>query len=224
MDSIVDIFSSIKNYVLNLLFPLSCLGCATKGEIVCDKCLAQIRHAERETERNIIAVYDYRDPLIKKVIWNLKYYHHPYIGERLGKLLFEELMEEISGLEIYTKGKPILLIPVPITSSRTKMRGYNQAFKIAQGLYHSGNKTLFELKDKIVSKKTNTLPQARIANRARRLKNVQGIFEVKNHEIVKNRTIIVIDDVTTTGGTIQEMMKVLKHAGAKKVIGFAVAH
>lgn len=224
MNYIVNIFTPLINYILSLLFPLSCLGCKKKDEIICNNCLSQIRHAERETDRDIIAVYDYRDPIIKKVIWNLKYYHHPYIGKKLGKIMYEELMEEISGLEMYTKGQPILLVPVPITSTRTKMRGYNQATKIARGLCASANKSLFELNDRLVTKKTNTLPQARITNRARRLKNVQGIFEIKNSEIIKGRTVIVIDDVTTTGGTIKEMMKILKSSGAKKVLGFAVAH
>ena len=56
------------------------------------------------------------------------------------------------------------------------------------------------------------------------MENVRGVFEIKNPEIVKGRTIVVIDDVTTTGGTISEIIKILKKAGAKKVVGFAVAH
>lgn len=220
----VNIYKYTLNFILNILFPIECLGCKIKGEILCENCSSFIKLAERETESNIIALYDYRDPLIKKVIWNLKYYHHHFIGNKLGKILYQELLEEISDLRMYTEGKPILVIPVPISRNKTKIRGYNQADKIAQGFCSSGDKGLFELKNNVVTKKTNTIPQARINSRERRLKNVIGIFEVKNSEIIKGRTIIVIDDVTTTGGTIKEMMKILKKAGAKKVVGFAVAH
>ncbi|MEK7106073.1 MAG: phosphoribosyltransferase family protein, partial [Patescibacteria group bacterium] len=64
----------------------------------------------------------------------------------------------------------------------------------------------------------------RITNRNERLKNVKGVFEIKNPEVVKGRTIIIIDDVTTTGGTIKEILKLLKNSGAKKAVGFTVAH
>ena len=83
---------------------------------------------------------------------------------------------------------------------------------------------IFELKNHIVFKKIDTLPQAKITNRKRRLENVRGVFDIKNPENIKGKTIIIIDDVTTTGGTILEIMKILKKSGAKKVIGFAVAH
>ena len=53
---------------------------------------------------------------------------------------------------------------------------------------------------------------------------MNGVFEIKNSESVKGRTIFVIDDVITTGGTIMEIMKILKKAGAKKVYGFGIAH
>jgi predicted amidophosphoribosyltransferase len=76
----------------------------------------------------------------------------------------------------------------------------------------------------LVIKNINTKPQARIENRKERLKNLEGAFSVVDEQYIKARTIIVIDDVTTTGGTMNEISKILKSAGAKKVVGIAIAH
>ena len=212
------------NFFLEILFPTRCIGCDEKGEILCENCIYSIRLAERPTEEKILALYDYRDPLVKKAIWKLKYYHSPYLGRKLGLLLYESFLEEINLLEILSLGSPILVIPVPISSEKRKTRGYNQSEIIARSFCSSSNGKLFEFRKNIIYKKLNTIPQARIENRERRLKNIKDAFIIKNIELVKGRTIIVIDDVTTTGGTLTEMIKLLKNSGAKKVVGFAIAH
>lgn len=214
----------IKNFLLDILFPVKCLGCKMKNEILCGNCVFKIRLAERETDKNIIAMFDYRDTLVKKVIWELKYHHKRYLGEKLGQLLYEFLIEDISDMKIDVSGRSIYVIPVPISSKKTKVRGYNQALAIAKGFCNQREIGILELKDKVIIKKIDNIPQAKITNRKRRLENVRGVFDIKNKDIIKGRTIIVIDDVTTTGGTIMEVMKILKKSGAKKVIGFAVAH
>lgn len=212
------------NIILELLFPSKCLGCNISGEILCQNCINKLEPAERETERNIIASYDYRDPIIKKAIWKLKYYGSPYLGERLGQLLYADLVEDVALLQMFSQGSPILVIPVPISKDRKKGRGYNQSEVIARSFCNSAERNVFELKNNLVTKIINTLPQARLTNRNKRLKNIKGAFKITDEERIKDRTVIVIDDVTTTGGTITEIMKILKKSGAKKVIGFAVAH
>jgi competence protein ComFC len=213
-----------KNFLLNILFPTKCIGCGANDEIICDICIGNIRLTERETDKNIIALFDYRDQIIKKAIWELKYHHKRYIGEKLGGLLYENMIEDISDMKIQVSGRSILVIPVPISSIKNKIRGYNQSLSIAKGFCREVDKNVFEIKNNIIYKKINTLPQARITNRARRLENVRGVFDIRNEEIIKGRTIIVIDDVTTTGATMNEIIKILKKSGAKKVVGFAVAH
>jgi ComF family protein len=220
-------FSTIKRiwyYFLEILFPSLCLGCKTKGEILCSNCIIKINRNKREMEDNIIALFEYHNPLIKNIIWNLKYYHHPYLGKKLGEILYEEVMEDISEMRLYTQGSPILVIPVPVSKNKMKIRGYNQAEKIASGFCEKGGKKVFKLKNNIINKKTETIPQARINNRARRLKNIAGSFEINNPKDISGQTIIIIDDVTTTGGTLNEIIKLLKESGAKKVIGLAIAH
>lgn len=214
----------IKNFLLEMISPTLCLRCNQKNEILCNNCVLKVKLAERETDKNIVAVFDYRDLVMKKAIWELKYHHKHYLGEKLGQLLYEFLIEDITDIKTYVSGRSIYVIPVPISNKKTKLRGYNQALAIAKGFCDSAEVGVFELKNNIVIKKVETTPQAKITNRKRRLENVRGVFEVKNKENVKGRTIIIIDDVTTTGGTINEMMKILKKAGAKRVVGFAVAH
>jgi ComF family protein len=212
------------NWLLEIVSPPTCLGCQIKGEILCPNCIMKIPRVEREINNKIIAIFEYHNPLVKKIIWNLKYYHHPYLGQKLGEILYDELLEDIYEIKIYTAGSPILVIPVPISRAKTKMRGYNQAKKIARGFCQRGGKKIFNLGNNIVTKKTETIPQARISNRSKRLKNIHGTFKIKKPEFVRGRTIIVIDDVTTTGGTMNEIINILEKAGAKKVIGLAVAH
>ncbi len=207
-----------------MIFPTNCVGCHEKDEILCDDCIKKLQLTNRETSKNIVAVFDYRDDVIRKAIWELKYHNKRYLGEKLGQLLYEFLIEEVSDLKTAVAGKPIIVIPTPISNKKTKVRGYNQALAIAKGFCRFANAETFELKSNLVFKNKDTAPQAKITNRKRRLENVRDVFDIKNSEIVKGRTIIIIDDVTTTGGTISEIMKVLKKAGAKKVVGFAVAH
>ena len=83
-----------------------------------------------------------------------------------------------------------------------------------------------KLENNILIKPKETEHQARIENRQKRLKNILGSFSVKNEkvELVKGRNIILIDDIATTGATLNEARKILKQAGAGKIIAFTIAH
>lgn len=215
---------SVINYFLELIFPSWCLGCHLKGQILCDNCINKLEPAERPTEESIIAVYDYRDPLVKKIIWELKYYNKRYLGEKLGELLYNSMIDEVSSIKAFSNGSPICVIPVPISSNRKKHRGYNQSELIARNFCFNAPLGTFEIKNNIIYKKVDKIPQAKITNRNERLKNVKGVFGIKNNELIKNKVVIIIDDVTTTGGTILEIMKLLKQSGVRKVLGFTIAH
>lgn len=224
MEWILKLLKQIKSWLLDIVFVETCLGCHKKGEPICDACIRKARRVERETDRDIFALFDYRDGVIKKAIWRLKYYNKTELGKKLGEFLYEEMIEEISDMRLYTSGSPILVIPVPISRIKDRSRGYNQSEIIARGFCEKSRKETLEFRSDIVKKKIDTKPQARIENRKERLKNIEGAFEVTKPEIAKGRTIIIIDDVTTTGGTINEITKVLKSSGAKKVVGMTLAH
>lgn len=215
--------ASIYNFIVDILFPLRCISCKKSGYYICDGCIPTPHRREIESLENIDACFDYRDPIIKKMIWDLKYYNKRSAGAVLGRHLYEYIQEEISELRTLHNGEPFIVIPVPLSRERRRERGYNQAEHIARGFVNA-NPNIFILNTDIVVKQINTGPQARINNKKRRLKNIKGAFKLKDGANVKNKIIFVIDDVTTTGGTLSEMMKVLKKAGAREIRGLAVAH
>ena len=70
--AILRFVEKAKNYLLDIFFPIKCFGCGLKDKVLCDNCVAKIPQTERETENGIIALFDYRDPLIKKIIWEFQ--------------------------------------------------------------------------------------------------------------------------------------------------------
>ncbi|HEC30480.1 MAG TPA: ComF family protein, partial [Candidatus Yonathbacteria bacterium] len=116
----------------------------------------------------------------------------------------------------------VLLIPIPLSRKRRWSRGFNQAEVLARAISEAEQPTLI-LSTALRRTKHNN-PQTLIKNKDLRLQNMRGVFEVRNPKEITGKRIIVIDDITTTGATLHEATKVLKKAGAKEAIGFAVAH
>ncbi len=217
----------ILSKLLDILFPENCIGCKQPDTLLCDQCISKIRPAERESARQILSFFDYRDPVMKEAMWKLKYGKKRHIAQILGNALYERSMEEIADMRSFTLGLPILVIPVPIHNKKKRLRGYNQAKLIAQHFVMSAPKNILEMEERIIVKTKATIPQARINNRNRRLANIKNAFAYRKdfnpHEL-RGRVVIVLDDITTTGGTLTEIIKLVEDAGVKKVVGFAVAH
>lgn len=222
-----DFIHNIYQQILDWVLPMYCIGCKKQGLALCQLCITKIRTAERESARHIEALFDYRDPLIKSIIWELKYNNKKVYAEILGQYLYDEMLEEISTLNMFSRGSGVVIVPVPLSKSRLKKRGYNQSLLLAQAFVGNTSSNIMYINKDIVIKIKDTSPQARIVNRNKRLANIKGAFAFKNLEaknFVKGKTFIILDDVTTTGGTIHEIMKLLEKSGAKKVVGMAVAH
>jgi ComF family protein len=215
---------SLTNSFLNVFFPETCLGCGYRGSPLCTLCARALPHAQREVNNDIKACFEYRDELVRKIIWNLKYRARSSIGDTLGALIYTELLEDIAEMEMFSRGSPILLIPIPLSHKRMKMRGYNQAEKIARGVRRAQSGNTLIVKTDLVDKQKDTSPQARISDRRKRLKNIAGAFTLRNADTLVGATVIVIDDVTTTGATLHEVITLIRKAGATHVIGVAFAH
>lgn len=194
----------LYNFILDMLFPVYCPCCNKKDEILCENCLLKIKLTERETEKDIIAIFDYRDLLMKKIIWQLKYHHQKYLGQKLGQIIYEFTKNEISDIKTLSSGKPIIVIPVPSSKKRLKERGYNQAELLATGFWKENPRDL-EFMNKLVFKKIETEHQARISNKKIRLNNLKGVFVVNDKFNIRGRSIVVIDDVTTTGDILRNI-------------------
>jgi len=214
----------IFNTILNLIFPVNCLACNKKGEIFCFNCITNTPNAERETSRWTFALYDYRHLPIKKAVWLLKYKNKKKIAEIFAESLYGKINEELSDLSIFENFREPILIPIPLSKKRLRERGYNQTELICKELIKLDTEKIFTLEKNVLIKIKETEHQARIRNRNERLKNLIGTFGVINENKIKDRNIILIDDVTTTGSTLNEARKTLKQAGAKKIIAFTLAH
>ena len=194
------------------------------------------RSRELNGRENLIALFDYRDPLVRTAIWELKFRGNCAIAALLAEILFDELSAELSEREIFENFTRPLLVPIPLSKKRRRERGFNQCeilltelAKLDTGKPASSANRIFEVNKNLLIKVRDTSSQTKADSRASRLKNLRGAFAVRAGTLretneVANRNIIVIDDVTTTGATLSEALKTLRRAGAKKVLGFALAH
>jgi ComF family protein len=212
------------NTILNVIFPVNCISCGKNGIDLCAKCLADSPQAERENPNWIFSLFDYRHPPIKKAIWLLKYKGKKSMANVFIEVLHGRILEELSDLSIMENFREPILIPIPLASKRKRERGFNQAELICQKLVELDKNNNFKLKKNVLIKPKDTEHQAKIEDRAKRLKNILGSFAVKNPEKIKNRNIILIDDVATTGATLNEARRTLKQAGTRKIIAFTIAH
>ncbi len=215
--------------ILNMVFPTKCLLCGKNGVDLCLNCIREAPPAERESAEWIFPLYDYRNPAIKKSLWLLKYKGKKRLANVFAEILYEKILEELSELSILENFIDTILIPVPLSAKRYHERGYNQAQLICEEIIKINNLRNgvdMQLGKNILVKPKDSEHQAHIKDRRARLKNIIGSFAIKLEKInlVKNRNIILIDDILTTGATLSEARKVLKQAGARKIIAFTLAH
>lgn len=224
------------SFLTNLIFPPECLGCRTKlleGEALCEECFLKIGlyqtlfcgqcRARLPRPRKIChqnfpyllgAAASYSNESVRNLILNLKFKGARQAAEPLIKLL-----------AAYSKpiGLPwekFLVIPIPLSRERLRERDFNQAFLIARGFAnHFG---LEVIQENLVRIKNNR-PQSETKTFMERQKNVVGVFKVIHPEVLKNRPVFLVDDVTTSGATFLEATLTLKRAGVRKVVALAVA-
>src|SRR3989338_619088 len=195
--------------ILAVLFPQKCLGCKKENEILCSDCLLKINRPDTPHLNGIHIASNYQDAVLKKALWMLKYQGVKQLAKPLAELVRERIWKKL-------ETENWLVVPVPLSKKKLRHRGYNQAEMIAGEL--SAN-----VRADILFKKFHTKSQVEVKNKEERLVNIIGSFEIKNPEKIKGKKIILIDDVLTTGATMRETKKVLKSAGAKKVVGVVVA-
>lgn len=217
----------LYNFILDLLLPQYCLGCHKNGESICEDCLWKaIRNTENLGE-DTFAVYSYHDPVIKEAIKALKYKGAKVISVSLAKALYEASLEIISEeIELENKllKQKILVIPVPLHRTRLQKRGFNQSEEIAKKICELDENRTLEINTKVLERTKETPSQVSVVNREKRLSNLRDAFSIKNKDEINGKTILLIDDVITTGATMDSCRKKLLKAGAKKVIAFSVAH
>ncbi len=210
------------NFILDLLFPKFCLNCQKEGDYLCEDCQATLEisgfHQRYPTSRltDLYFALNYQKPLIQNIIKLFKY--EPFVKD-LSKILSSLIIYHFQLLDNKPNFSDYVLIPMPLARNRLKWRGFNQAEEIGKELSKFFkipllNNTLVKIKE--------TLPQVELVGKARK-ENIKGVFLLNNENLIKNRKILLIDDVYTTGATMEEAAQVLKTAKAKEIIGIVVA-
>ena len=219
--------------VVALLFPELCNACGTHlyyGEKeICIKCLRDLPftdfhlHEEnrvakqlwgRLPDTNAMAMLYFRKGTkVQNLMHSLKYKGKTAVGVKLGNLLGEKLQLSKDYKDID------LIIPVPLHYSKERLRGYNQSKTIADGIAETLNKTV-SIQHLIRSKSTETQTKK---TRYTRYENMQSVFDVKHTEELQNLHVLLVDDVITTGATLEACGNALLNSGIKKLSIAAVA-
>ena len=232
----------VVNWLSDLIFPVRCIGCGKFRDYICRGCLGfmsvkktfECIGCKRNTPfgqtcflcektnsvEQLLIVADYKNPLVEKSLKFLKYKFIIDFEQPLSFLMKKYLkwLTLDKKFNVFEAGP--LLVPVPLHLRRLNWRGFNQSELLAKKLADTFQ---MEMAGDVIERAGNAIPQADIKEREERLKNMNGIFRIKNGNKLTGREVLLIDDVCTTGATLNECAKVLKENGATKVIALVVA-
>ena len=216
--------------ILNFIYPPVCGICGKlNSDFLCKKCekileseavfgVDKYKKIERKKEniKNNFNDKKYFDEhlyiflyqgIIRRIILKYKFQEEAYLYKTFVNFLLknENFFEKIEKYDT--------IVPVPISKKRKKKRGYNQSELLAKEIAYNTNlvlekESLYKIKDIVEQSKLN---------KENRLKNIQGVYELVNREKLNKKKILLIDDIYTTGSTVNECSKVLREAKPKKI-------
>jgi len=166
----------------------------------------------------IESIFSYKDPLIKKLIWELKFKRNKRIAKLFAEILREELIAYKADADLFSN-TDIIIIPISSSKSRARKKGFNQTELVATFL-----KKDFPVVSDVLVRRHQDIPQSHIKNRAKRLENVRGCFTIKNEHLLVNKHVILFDDVTTPGATVREARGTLCATLASQISAITIAH
>ena len=219
--------------MVDSFFPRRCVGCGRLGGFLCPECLGKLPRLspplcpncgrpqasgivcpdcwQRQTEIDGIRSLFRFDEIIRKAIHQLKYRNLKAISPGLAELLAD-----------YLRSNPLpgeVLICVPLHSRRLRERGYNQSNLLAREL---GERIDLPVIDNCLIRVKQAQPQVRAVDVEERRRNVADAFVCRD-ERVSGRQIILVDDVCTSGATLESCAVALKNKGATSVWGLTLA-
>lgn len=228
----------IKESCIQMLYPLRCPVCDTivipYGEKICLQCLPKLqlltppwclkcgkKLSEEEEycadcqriEHNFIqgrALYEYST--VAKSIYRLKYGNRQEYADFFGEEVARYLGDFIRQVH------PDALVPIPLHKKRERKRGYNQALLLAEAI---GRYTGVDVAGELLQRCKNTTP-LKLQNPLERQNNLKKAFIIAEND-VKLKTIIIVDDIYTTGSTIDEVAAILKQAGVERIYYITLA-
>lgn len=218
--------------MLDLLFPIKCFNCGKPKTHLCSKCLHSIPITDQiiystsslpnltaNGLSGVIATADYQKAkILGKAIHLFKYNRIRQLGETLASLMQIRIKPFVA-----EKSTEWLVIPLPLHRRKKIERGFNQNDIMAAACFQNLDQT------KVLAGKQNPLKRIRYTKTQtklsgkQRLLNVQNVFQVTDVAAIKNKNIIIVDDIITTGSSIKEAAQTLKKAGARDVWGLVLA-
>jgi competence protein ComFC len=208
--------------LLNLIFIPECLFCRQEGSFFCQKCLSSCLHSKQQFVEvpnvgiKFIFVYEY-ERFIRDCIRKAKYNNKQFAAlKKLSEYVADEIGPKINKL---TDGKDALIMPIPVSKAKLVYRGFNQAELITKKF---AERLKISQKNNVLVRSKNTTSQY-TNDKRQRFTNLKNAFQVAGLKDIKDKTIILVDDVCTTGATFLEAAKTLLKSGAKQVICVALA-
>ncbi len=228
--------------ILEWIFPSKCIFCSSilsinsEEKIFCQKCIEYFTYIEKpicikcgrtvdedadsvcNDCRNIqykfvrnMSVF-YYDDFVRHLIFKFKYGKGVYVGNKLGEIMSNYFFDN------YIKNID-LIIPIPLHKSKQRARGFNQALILSK---HISKKTGIPLSEKGLIRIKNTRPQSKLSI-SQRQKNLKDAFQINKTLNIQNKNILLIDDIFTSGSTINNCTKILHENGAKDVFSFTLS-
>lgn len=170
--------------------------------------------------KNIFVLFDYQNKMVRLMIKAIKYKNNQNLRKRIASYFYEELVDMSSEISLF-EGAPPILVPMPMSKLEKRKRGFNQCEELVREIKKLGGDNI-EVSYNALKKIRETERQTKLS-REERILNVVDSMEAES-KITKNKTIIVLDDVYTTGASLSEARRALLSAGAKRVIGIFIAH
>lgn len=215
------------NYILDIIYPNLCVSCDahfSKGEtLLCTSCKAQLPLLEYHLLKDnpLLLKFEGRIPIemayaylsfhktnmAQNLIHQLKYQRQKQIGIELGRWFGYSILDHLRNSGVQT------ILPVPIHKQKLKKRGFNQSNCIAKGIAEATN---IPAQYKILKRKSKTATQTR-KSRQERIENVQTVFGIRDQALIKDKHVLLIDDVITTGATMEACGELVLKAGASKI-------
>jgi len=222
-----------KRVALDFLFPRWCIGCGREGDFICHSCYQLLPRVKspvcprcgkpqpggtlcpsclnwRAAIDGIRAPFRF-EGIIREAIHQLKYRNLRALSEPLARLLSDHYLNAPLPGEV--------LVPVPIHEKRLRERGYNQSRLLAQEMSRF---TYLPVVDNCLIRRRHALPQTRSKTVEERRSNVSGAFSCRDHRL-KGKQVLLIDDVATSGATLDACAAALKADGASSVWGLTLA-
>ena len=224
--------------LISAVYPARCAVCddvIASDELLCGKCAVKIRPIRGDTCRKCgkvlndtgrlycydcsrkihfydrgFAVFEYGD--IKKSLYRFK-----YSGRAEYAAFYAYAADRFIGRELRALGLDAV-IPIPIHRARMTKRGYNQAYELAKEL---SERIGVPVRDDIISRRINTVPLKKLSEEERK-NNLKNAFIIASND-VKLKKILLVDDIYTTGSTIDAVSRLLKSAGVREVYFLTVA-